>query len=389
MMSTSQSRSTAPSPDPIVSHPAKQGLPTSERANPSIAQLIKTPGASLRAFLATLLILFCASAFPASFDCASPFGQIEIIICENEELSGLDDQLSFIFRSAVAAAPDKKRLQREQLTWISETRNACEDAACLEQAYRSRLSELTADNAAGNQTPQDTPTPPPETTSATDEKAEQAPTPISQEDPQADEKPSQPEIAPPAETEAVNNNADKGESSLLGLKLAVLAILINVIYSIRLHKRERLIIYKDYTDATITGLAPLCGAVVYGLARFFEVPVESASMLGWAVFSILVLLIIRSTYKNNDGIHFFAMSLLTKVTIVGLYYAVMFILFVQLGSVRKKGERRSSFEARKRREAEQAIATMAATTTGFIALSAWVCRNPEFTPFREYISQPV
>ena len=340
----------------------------------------------MRAFLATVLILFCTSAFPASFDCASPFGQIEIAICENEELSGLDDQLSVIFRSAVAAAPDKKRLQREQLTWITETRNACEDAACLEAAYRGRLSELTADNAADSQTPQDTP--PPEAAVATDEKAEQAPAPISQEESQADEKPAQPEIAPPAETEAVSSTSNEGESSYLGLKLAVLAILINVIYSIRLHKRERLIIYKDYTDATITGLAPLCGVAVYGLARFFEIPAESARMLGGAAFAILALLIVRSTYKNNDGILFFAMSLLTKVTIVGLYYASMVMLFMQLGSVRKKGERQSTFEARKRREAEQAIATMAATTTGFIALSAWVCRNPEFTPFREYISQP-
>jgi len=343
---------------------------------------------ALRFFLAILSIFFFTPAFSASFDCGNSFGSIEVSICENSELSALDDQLAIAYRSAVAAAPDKKRLQREHLVWISEIRNECEDATCLELAYRKRLAELTSDSAQNDQDIQNTLKPEAEATPAIEETEE----PGSSSDPkysQEDDNISNSASQPQHDNEIVSNEFHEKGITTLELKLIGLILLINAIVTIYLHKREKLIIYKDYTDAAFTGLAPLCGGVAYVASRFFETPAESARIVGLVAFAILMLFIVRSTYKNNKGLSFFfVMSLFTKMTIVGFYYAIMAMLYYQSGSPRRKGERQSSYEARMRREAKQTVAAMAATTTGFIALSAWVCRNSEFTSLREYIFPP-
>lgn len=111
---------------PIVVR-VKSGLSISMRTNRLGNSL------ALRFFLAILSIFFFTPAFSASFDCGNYFWlHREVSICENSELSALDDQLAIAYRSAVAAAPDKKLDCREShLVWISEIRNECEDATCL------------------------------------------------------------------------------------------------------------------------------------------------------------------------------------------------------------------------------------------------------------------
>ena len=51
--------------------------------------------------------------------------------------------------------------------------------------------------------------------------------------------------------------------STLQLKILGLILFINAVVTIFFHKSERLVIYRDYTDAAFTGLAPLAARVRY------------------------------------------------------------------------------------------------------------------------------
>ena len=56
----------------------------------------------------------------------------------------------------------------------------------------------------------------------------------------------------------------------LQAKLFGLALLVNVGLAIYFQRNGRLVIYKDYTDAALTGLAPLAGILANILLHFFE-----------------------------------------------------------------------------------------------------------------------
>ncbi len=175
--------------------------------------------------------------------------------------------------------------------------------------------------------------------------------------------------------------------SSLQIKLLALILFINAVVTIFLHKSERLVIYRDYTDAAFTGLAPFAAIIFYYMLAFFEFPNTIAKVLAFIIFSILMVFVVVSTVRSNNGISlFFVMSLITKLTIVGLYYALMAWLLYSSGSARNKGESYAAYEARKRREAKGSAAALSATTVGFIALSAWVCKDSEFSSIDKYLS---
>lgn len=80
----------------------------------------------------------------AGFDCEKTTARIEKSICGTPSLSQLDSQLATVFKTALtAAAPSSKQaLLTEQRNWISHTRNICQDAACIEEAYLKRIDIL-------------------------------------------------------------------------------------------------------------------------------------------------------------------------------------------------------------------------------------------------------
>ena len=79
----------------------------------------------------------------ASFDCAKASSAQEKMICSDRDLARLDVDLSAAYRKARDAAADAKALQSEQLQWLKSTRSACSDKACLIEAYKSRLVQLS------------------------------------------------------------------------------------------------------------------------------------------------------------------------------------------------------------------------------------------------------
>jgi uncharacterized protein len=96
-----------------------------------------------------VLGMLCAGslALPAqgaSFDCAKASTKVEHMICDNPELSKLDDELAAKFKSAQPGGADRAELVRDQRQWLSE-RNACPSVACVKDAYEKRLTALTGE----------------------------------------------------------------------------------------------------------------------------------------------------------------------------------------------------------------------------------------------------
>ena len=93
-----------------------------------------------------LLLIFWvpAGAGAAGFDCEKTTTRIETLICGTPSLSRLDSQLATVFKTALTAvAPSSKQaLLTEQRHWINHTRDICQDAACIEEAYLKRIDVL-------------------------------------------------------------------------------------------------------------------------------------------------------------------------------------------------------------------------------------------------------
>lgn len=357
----------------------------------------------MKKLIAILVLLFSVSSIAASFDCTKAGTPVEQAICNSSELSSLDEALAQTYRSQIASSPESSQIKSDQRRWIAEIRNKCDDTECLAAAYKKRISNLqpTAPASSPEQLAassfQPAPTEPTTaktatsevitTTSSIQDTAQpqiSSSTTVTQQAPASVQNLSTPQNVEVSTIPEIEKS--QGLSSLQW-KLIGLALLINVLASIYLHKSDKLVIYQNYTDAAVTGLAPLVAIIVYFVLRFFEIQPDKAQVAAALVFVGLMYFVAKSTHRYNNGLSaFFAMSLITKITIVGVYYAIMAALLFGSGSSRKKGERRDSFEARKRREAKANAAAMAVTTAGFVALSAWVCKESEFVPLAEYLS---
>ncbi|MDB5763969.1 MAG: hypothetical protein JWQ21_2964 [Herminiimonas sp.] len=79
----------------------------------------------------------------ASFDCAKASAKIEKLICSSPETANADKRLSATYSSAKAKSGDEKKLKTEQLEWIKQKRNACDDAACLVKVTEDRIQTLS------------------------------------------------------------------------------------------------------------------------------------------------------------------------------------------------------------------------------------------------------
>src|SRR5437667_11177383 len=83
--------------------------------------------------------LLSLPVFAASFDCAKAATKVETLVCDDRELSMLDEALARAYESArarfgAAAARDQRR-------WL-RLRDGCETSHCLRILYDSRLKEL-------------------------------------------------------------------------------------------------------------------------------------------------------------------------------------------------------------------------------------------------------
>jgi uncharacterized protein YecT (DUF1311 family) len=85
-----------------------------------------------------------------SFDCRLASGKAELMICNNEQLSELDNELSVLYATIrkSLAGDDQRRLDSAESVWVVE-RNACgRDFNCIKKAYDDRIAELKTKLAA-------------------------------------------------------------------------------------------------------------------------------------------------------------------------------------------------------------------------------------------------
>ncbi|ABC29793.1 uncharacterized protein conserved in bacteria, putative lipoprotein [Hahella chejuensis KCTC 2396] len=78
----------------------------------------------------------------ASFDCAKASSSVEALICEDDQLSSLDERLAAAYKQARESGFGKE-IKFSQTLWLNNSRNLCEDAECLLRVYDQRLDVLS------------------------------------------------------------------------------------------------------------------------------------------------------------------------------------------------------------------------------------------------------
>nr|WP_010133571.1 MliC family protein [Microbulbifer agarilyticus] len=84
-----------------------------------------------------------------SFDCAKARGEVEQLICKDEKLAALDNQLASVYTAAAAKAANEHPpvLKAMQRGWI-KGRNDCwksdDKQQCIAETYQRRIAELQA-----------------------------------------------------------------------------------------------------------------------------------------------------------------------------------------------------------------------------------------------------
>lgn len=96
-----------------------------------------------RIILTTLLFAFSSYCFAVgpSYECEKASSNIEKMICEDDELAGLDYKMAHIYKTIMDDDVVASRVRLEQKGWLSE-RNSCGNEGCIKRAYINRISDL-------------------------------------------------------------------------------------------------------------------------------------------------------------------------------------------------------------------------------------------------------
>jgi uncharacterized protein YecT (DUF1311 family) len=177
----------------------------------------------------------------ASFDCKKASSFAETTVCSDNDIGSMDERLSQIYRDGLPANPDLRDSQRE---WL-KSRNACETAKCVRDAYESRLAQLTTQTTE-TAAPADAPS------SAAVQISPRAQPSISPPPPPP---PTQHDtVPPPNNTPVAVTNAPAGEGQISD---SALQIVRNVVQTLRVLPTEQLIALG--ATATVILAIPLYG----------------------------------------------------------------------------------------------------------------------------------
>lgn len=98
---------------------------------------------SVLLLLAAVMPFTHVEAQAASFDCAKAATNVEKLVCKTPGLSKADEELSAVYKQAVAVALIADFVKKEQRGWIAR-RNKCPSAQCLAEEYETRRLVLAA-----------------------------------------------------------------------------------------------------------------------------------------------------------------------------------------------------------------------------------------------------
>ena len=90
-----------------------------------------------------------STAQPASFNCEKAVTKIEKLICNDDELSKLDESLKDAYLKALNRKESKKQIIESQRQWLKKERDICLDSECIKRAYTIRIKELGFSSSYG------------------------------------------------------------------------------------------------------------------------------------------------------------------------------------------------------------------------------------------------
>jgi uncharacterized protein len=90
-----------------------------------------------------LIFAYSIDSYAVSFSCSGELTKIEKIICKNESIGKLDDEMSLLYKNASEKTQPNIYVVLSQRQWLSRVRNVCKNEVCIEKAYQARNAELS------------------------------------------------------------------------------------------------------------------------------------------------------------------------------------------------------------------------------------------------------
>ncbi|MBS0241158.1 MAG: caspase family protein [Proteobacteria bacterium] len=130
--------------------------PFASQAKTTLASLKAKPEAAQATVALPNLSSIALRYVKPTFDCKEHFTDAEVAICNNAELSILDNEMSRLYVAALqdASFAQRQSLASDQRKWVG-TRDDCKtDAGCLSRAYQTRIAGLGVAVRGFSATPQ-------------------------------------------------------------------------------------------------------------------------------------------------------------------------------------------------------------------------------------------
>jgi uncharacterized protein len=127
----------------------------SKTALPFVARLPARPSVSLSICVLAACATLAGNASAASFHCTGKSSASEKIVCNDPQLSSLDDRLAASYQRARDASIDPRSVESARIEqWLWRQHN-CTDKACVQSWYERRIAELDADYEQARQAQRD------------------------------------------------------------------------------------------------------------------------------------------------------------------------------------------------------------------------------------------
>jgi uncharacterized protein len=91
-----------------------------------------------------LLLIFAANIDAASFDCGKAAAKVETLICKDQALSKMYEELVALYAKTLKETADPLLVKKQQREWLRNSRDRCIDVSCLRDAYTRRMKQLSS-----------------------------------------------------------------------------------------------------------------------------------------------------------------------------------------------------------------------------------------------------
>ncbi|SDG22134.1 lysozyme inhibitor LprI family protein [Paraburkholderia phenazinium] len=130
-------------------------MSTSNTAFPFASRRFATRSKVLSICALVACATFAGAAPAASFHCTSKASASEKIVCQDPQLSSLDERLAAAYQRATQASLDPRSVESARIEQWRWRQHNCTDKACVLSWYQRRIAELDADYEQAKQAQRD------------------------------------------------------------------------------------------------------------------------------------------------------------------------------------------------------------------------------------------